>query len=400
MALFTTTRARTEPGRESRALAFITPPIGVRVETMQSGWGGNTDQAMQNHVVFKCVRLVSDVLACMTPQVFKGPGQGYGAAQRVDAPPVLEQPSADADIFDFTYMLMGSELLRGNGFGKIVDRDKFGRPSQIELEHPDRVKARQNTDGTLTWKFGSSEVPPDQLWHKPAYRMAGIPLGLSPIKYAQSMIQQSHHALLFGNRFFEDGGHPSGILTNDNIKTVEQNEADTVKKRFLQAVRGGREPVVLGSGWQYKQIQIAPDESQFLQTQKFSGGAICGFFGVPAALVDEASEGSAITYQNIESRGIDFLKFGLNGWVNRLERWYGGLVPRGQYVKLDTRALLRTDTLSRYQALHLLVGARIITQDEARAMEDWAALTPEQQEQIDRLVTPIPPPIGSPKIGS
>jgi HK97 family phage portal protein len=336
----------------------------------------------------------------MTPEVFRGAGPGRGDAKRIDAPPVLEEPSADADIFDFTYMLVGSGLLRGNGFGKIVDLDKYGRPSQIELEHPDRVKLQEDRDGTLTFKYGANVVPPDQLWVKKAYRLPGVPLGLSPIRYAQSMIQQSHSALLFGNRFFEDGGHPSGLLINDAIKTITADESDTIKKRFLQAVRGGREPVVMAGGWKYEQIQIAPDESQFLQTQKFSGSAICGFFGVPPELVGEASEGSSITYANVESRSVDFMKFGLNGWINRLERWYGGLLPNGQYVKLDARALLRTDTLTRYQALHLLVGSRIITQDEARATEDWAALTPEQRDQIDALVTPIPPPIGSPKIGS
>lgn len=397
MALFT--RERPAAGRESRALSFITPPIGVRVDALQSGFGGNVDQAMQNHVVFKSVRLVSDVLSCMTPQAFKG-RPGDGEAKRIDAPPVLEEPSADADIADFTYMLIGSALLRGNGFGRIMNEDKSGRPTQIELEHPDRARLIENGDGTLTYKYGSSVVPRDQVWHRKAYRMAGLPLGLSPIKYAQSMIQQSHNALLFGNRWFEDGGHPSGILTNDTVKLVSQDDAETVKKRFLQGTRGGREPVAMGGGWKYQAIQINPDESQFLETMKFSGSAICGFFGVPPEIVGERSEGSSITYANVESRSIDFLKFGLNGWVDRLERWYSGLLPRGQFVKLDTRALLRTDTLTRYQALHLLVGSRIITQDEARATEDWAALTPEQQAQIDKLVSAIPPPIGSPKIGS
>lgn len=399
MALFTRERPPA-PGREARALSFITPPIGPRVEATQSGYGGNIETSMQQHTVFKCVRLVSDVLACMTPMAYKGPGIGYGEAKRIDPPPILEQPSADADIFDFTYMLIGSELLRGNGYGKIVNLDKYGRPSQIELQHPDRSRVIENSDGSLTYKYGASVVPPDQVWHKKAYRMAGLPVGLSPIKYAQGMVQQSHNAQLFGNRWFEDGGHPSGLLTNDLVKTIDQPEADTIKKRFLQAVRGGREPVVMGQGWKYTQIQIAPDESQFLETQKYADGVICGFFGVPPELVNAATEGSSITYANVESRGVDFMKFGLGGWITRLERWYGALLPRGNYVKLDTRALLRSDTLTRYQALHLLVGSRIITQDEARAMEDWAALTDEQRAQIDALVTPIPPPIGSPKIGS
>lgn len=388
------------PGKEKRQLSFLSPPIGAYTQALQDYAAGNTEGAMRQHTVWKCIRLVSDVMACMTPIVYSGPGIGFGQANRLASPQILVQPAADADIFDQTYMTMTSLLLRGNIYGKILDLDKFGRPSQIELQHPDRVKVKENDKGQFVYKYGSETMNPDQVWHKMAYRMPGVHTGLSPIKYAQRTIQQSLSAQNFGNQFFEDGGHPSGILTNDNVKMVSQEEAVTIKQRFLAAVRGTREPVVMGGGWKYEQIQISPDESQFLETQKYAGGAICGFFGVPPEIVGEAVEGSSMTYANIESRGIDFLKFGLGGWVKRLENWYGAFLPRGQYVKLDTMQLLRSDTLTRYQALHLLVGARIITQDEARATEDWPALTAEQKAMIDALVTPIPPPIGSPKIGS
>lgn len=398
MALLASRTARPPVGRESRALSFIEPPIGVRVEAALGG--GTVDTAMQQHTVWKCVRLDADVISCMTPIVYKGPGIGHGAAVRLDSPLVLTEPSSDADGFDFTYMLMVSLLLRGNVFGEVMDRDKFGRPSQIELKHPDRVGVRENRDGTVTYRYGQNEVASDRVWHKRAYRMPGMHTGLSPIQYAQSMLTLSTSATEFGSKFFTGGGHPTGVLTNDGQKLVGPDEAKTIKSRFMAALHGGREPVVMGGGWKYTQIQISPDESQFLATQKFTSSAICGFFGVPPELVGESSEGSAITYANVESRGLDFLKFGLAGWIKRLENWYSQLVPRGQYVKLDTTQLLRSDALTRYQALHLLVGARIITQNEARAMEDWAALTPEQQAEIDKLVTPIPPPIGSPKIGS
>lgn len=388
------------PGQEKRQLSFLSPPIGAYTQALQDYAAGNTEGAMRQHTVWKCIRLVSDVMACMTPIVYSGPGIGFGQANRLASPQILVEPSADADQFDQTYMTMSSLLLRGNVYGKILDLDRFGRPSQIELQHPDRVKVKENDKGIFVYKFGATTMDPDQVWHKKAYRMPGVHTGLSPIKYAQRTIQQSLSAQNFGNQFFEDGGHPSGILTNDNIKTVSQEDAVTIKQRFLAAVRGTREPVVMGGGWKYEQIQISPDESQFLETQKYSGGAICGFFGVPPEIVGEAVEGSAITYANIESRGLDFMKFGLGGWIRRLENWYGAFLPRGQYVKLDTMQLLRSDTLTRYQALHLLVGARIITQDEARATEDWPALTPEQKAQIDALVTPIRPPIASPKIGS
>lgn len=398
MALLTTRRPAA--GRESRALSFITPPIGVRVDALQSGFGGNVDQAMQQHTVWKCVRLVADVMASMTPIVYKGPGIGFGPATRLATPANLEQPSADANLYDFSYMLMVSLLLRGNAFGWVLGRDGQGRPTQIELQHPDRVRVRELADGSIEYKFGNTVVPNEQVWHKRAYRMPGLPLGLSPIKYAQSMVQQSHNATLFGNRWFEDGGHPSGILWNPDIKTINADESDTIKRRFLQAVRGGREPVVMAGGWQYKAIQVAAEESQFLETQKYSGAAVCGFFGVPPELVGEASEGSAITYANIDSRALDFQKFGLSGWIQKLESWYTDLVPRGQYVKLDDSTLLRTDALTRWQIHHMQVGARILAGSEIRAMEDIAPATPEQQAEINALVTSVPPPIGSPKIGS
>jgi HK97 family phage portal protein len=398
MGLFTAARP---PGpREHRSLTFIAPPVGAYTQALEDYASGDVEGAMRQHTVWKCVRLVSDILACMTPVVYKGPGVGFGQANRIASPQILTQPAADADIFDQTYMTAVSLLLRGNVYGEILARDKFGKPLQIELQHPDRVKVVQQRDGSIIYKYGNREMDPDLVWHKMAYRMPGVRTGLSPIKYAQKMVQLSVTAQSFGSQYFEDGGHPSGILTNDTKKMVEMEEAQTIKQRFLAAVHGTREPVVMGGGWKYEQIQIRPDESQFLETQKYTGSAICGFFGVPPEVVGEATEGSAITYANVESRGIDFMKFGLGGWVKRLENWYTALLPRGQYVKLDASQLLRSDTLTRFQALHMLVGARIITQDEARAMEDWPALTPEQRAEIDALVLPTPPPIGSPKIGS
>jgi HK97 family phage portal protein len=177
-------------------------------------------------------------------------------------------------------------------------------------------------------------------------------------------------------------------------------EAKTVKERFLAAVHGTREPVVLGGGWDYKQIQIAANESQFLDTMKYNGGQICGIYRVPPELVAEASEGSAITYANVESRGLDFLTFTMARWIRRWEKWFDQLTPPGQYTKLDESPLLRTDALTRWQINHLKVGSRIMAQSEVRVDEDMSPLTPELREEIDALTMPIPPPIGSPKIGS
>lgn len=384
---------------EKRSLSFIAPPIGAHIQAAEDYAAGSVEGAMRHNAVWKCVRLVSDVVSCMTPMVYRGHA-GIPGAVRLDAPGILTQPSASADISDYMYMGMVSLLLRGNVYGEILEM-RNGLPTQIELQHPDRVKVDVDLDGRVTYKFGSKKMDPHVVWHKMAYRMPGMHTGLSPISYAKSTIRQSASAQRFATDWFDAGGHPGGVIKNANTKKlVDQAEATTIKTRFLAAARS-REPVVLGGGWDFTEIKISPEESQFLGTQKWTGSQICGWFGVPPEIVGEASEGSAITYANVESRGIDFLKYGVAGWIGRWERWFGQLIPRGQYTKLDKGALLQGDTLTRYQSIHMMVAARIITQDEARAMLlELPPLTPEQREMVDALVVSTPPPVGSPKIGS
>lgn len=392
---------RTEPGREQRSLTFIAPPIGAYTQALQDYAAGDIEGAMRAGAVWKCTDLISSMAALMTPQAFKGPGVGFGQSQLVkNQPPILVQPSADSDISDWIYQGTMSALMRGNIYGRILARGAFGLPSQIELEHPDKVKVTQKKDGSAVYKYGQEEIPPDEVWHKALYRMPGVRTGLSPIKYHQKTIGQYISAQRFGNQWFDDGAHPSGILTNDTKKLVDMAEAKTVKERFLAAVHGTREPVVLGGGWEYKQIQIAANESQFLETMKYTGGQICGIYRVPPELVAEASEGSAITYANVESRGLDFLTFTMQRWISFWERTLTGLTPSAQYVKLDTSPLLRTDALTRWQIHHMQVGARILAQDEVRALEDIPPMNAEQKAQIDALVIAVPPPIGTPKAGS
>ncbi|WP_034088851.1 phage portal protein [Streptacidiphilus albus] len=386
--------------RETRTLSFIAPMIGAHVQAQEDYSGGSVEGAMRHAAVWKCVRLLSDVTSCMTPMLYRGT-PGVPGSVRLDPPMILTQPSAGADINDYVYMGMSSLLLRGNVYGKILDWQS-GYPTQIELQHPDHVRVQVDRDGNTVYKFGNKVMDArTEVWHRMSYRMPGMHQGLSPISYAKGLVHQSFSAQRFAQDYFDSGGHPTGIISNSTAKKfADQREVTTVKERFLAATRN-REPVVMSGGWEYQDLKVSPEESQFLATQKYTGSQICGIFGVPPELVGEASEGSAITYANVESRSLDFAKYSLAGWIGRWERWLGSLAPRGQYVKLDKGGLLQADTLVRYQAIHMMVAARIITQSEARAMLlELPPFTPEQQAEVDKLVLPTPPPVGSPKIGS
>jgi len=404
MAVFAGPRERTaagSPGRERRVaqLAFIEPPIGAHINAVEELYGsGSPEQAFRHSAVWACSDLIGSMMSILQPWAFRlpgtgtstpspGPGMGLTEATPVKVPRqprILNQPSADMDIGDFLYAGTVS-LTRGNVYGSIVDRDRLGYPSQIELQDNGRVQARRLAGGGAEYKFGGQVQDPATVWHQAIFRQSGSLTGMSILHYAQRATRMGLSAEEFGNGFFEDGAHPSSLLTNDSQAEFSQDDAKTVKQKFMAAVHGSREPVVMTGGWKYQQVQVNPNDSQFIETQKISDGKICRFFRVAPEMVGCSSEGSAITYANVEQRALDFLTYTMQRWITWWERKLGALTPAGQYVKFDLSPLLRTDILTRWTVNHAQIASRVMTQDEVRQGEDMPPLTPAQREQVNAM---------------
>jgi HK97 family phage portal protein len=353
--------------------------------------------------VWACRDLIASMMSMLQPWAFKlppngvstpMPGPGMGAAgtplKVVNQPQILNEPSADMDIGDFLYAATFA-LTRGNVYGSVVDRDRLGYPSQIELQDNDRVLVRKLADGAAEYKFGGQVQDPATVWHRSIFRPPGSLTGLSILQYAHRAIRLGLNAEDFGNLFFEDGAHPSGLLLNDNEAQMSQEDAQTIKQKFMAAMHGSREPVVMTGGWKYQQVQVSPHDSQFVDTQGLSALKICRYFRVWPEMVAVPIQGSSITYANVEQRSLDFLTYTMQRWLTWWERKLGSLLPGGQYVKFDLSPLLRTDIFTRWKVNHAQIASRLMTQDEVRAGEDLPPLTPEQKAEINAV--PDTPPI-------
>ncbi|MCZ7460135.1 phage portal protein [Streptomyces sp. WMMC940] len=172
----------------------------------------------------------------------------------------------------------------------------------------------------------------------------------------------------FGLQRFQDGAHPNALLVNSE-SNLDEDQAAKVKQKFLAALRGTREPVVYGKGWDYKPLQIAPEESQFLETQKYSQAECARIFGPGIAEILGYGSGS-MTYSHIVDRDISLLKYAVGKWGRRTERFLSQFLPRPQYVKLNRDALLETNTMQRYLAHASALGSNWATINEVRALEE------------------------------
>jgi HK97 family phage portal protein len=322
----------------------------------------NPTTAMQHSAVWAAVNLIAGTISAL-------PLAAYRRGERdplPDLPPILRAPSAGWSLPEFTYALLQSLLLRGNGYGLIVDRAGAGLlPSQVELLDPNRVQVQ--VDGRLIWRIDGQEVEPSSIWHVRAFTAPGQVLGLSPIQHARQAIGLGLGAERYAARFFGESAIPSGVLTSD--QDIKQERAEWLKARWQQAHTGHRDIAVLGSGARFQAITIPPEQAQFLESTRANVATIARYFGVQPELIGGESGGS-LTYANVEQRALDFLTFGLRPWLVRLDTALSALLSSTTTVKFNAAALVRTDLLTRYQAHESAIRAGWKLRSEVRELED------------------------------
>jgi len=355
--------------REQRAPAFPEPPIppnSASSSTFARVDLSRTEASLQKVAVWSCVNLVATVAETMPLDFYPKPRDSQ------PLPVWLADLAGDGHgLPDWLYQFVFSAMLRGNVYGITGARDRTrGTPTQILLQHPDLVGLSQDSEGRPEWRVNGETVPTEDLWHKRVHPAPGRLLGLSPIALQATTIATGISALQFGARWFQDGAHPSGILSSD--QNLDGKQAATAKERFMAAVHGRREPAVLGNGWKYQSIQVAPNESQFLETNNYTAAECCRIFGPGFAEIFGYETGGSLTYSNIEQRSLDLLTYAVDPWLVRIERALSELLLPGQKVKFNRASLVRTDLLTRYKAHAIALRNQFKVIDEVRDLEDMA----------------------------
>lgn len=325
------------------------------------------ETSLQKIAVWSCVTLTATIAEILPLDGYSGDGQDKRPRK---LPGWMEDLGGTGHgTPDWCWMWVYSQMLRGNAYAPVVERDRTsGKPRVVPLAHPDDVAVRRDSEGRLEWRVCGTTYYDDEVWHRRSYPIPGYFKGLSPIAQHALTIGTGLRAMKFGHDWFVDGAHPSAILTTD--QEIGEKSGKEAKARFVEAVRGRREPAVLGNGWKYQPIQIAPNESQFLETNQYTSGECCRIFGPAYAEIFGYETGGSLTYSNIEQRSLDLLTYAVDPWLVRLERVLSWLLPAPQYVKFNRDALVRTDLLTRYRAHEIALRNRWRTVNGVLALED------------------------------
>lgn len=377
--------------------------------------GGTYDQvdatqgetALQSVAFGSGVDLVASIVSELPLDVFSGEG---ATRRKRPTPGYLEDPDGSGHgRQDWMYQVICSWFLRGNTFGQILDQGPTGMIRQASLFHPDTVSISV-LDGNPQWNVSGTPIPDREMYHKRINPVPGTLMGLSTVQAHAATLGLSISATRFGVSWFQDGGHPTGMLTNDLADLSDEKVVRTAKDRFLAALYGSREPVVLGKGWKYSALQVTPEESQFLGTQNYAEAQCARIVGPGVAEVLGYDTGTSMTYSNMVDRDLALLKYTIGKVANRMDRLFFGWLPRPQIAILDRDAFLETSAMQKWQVnkAKLDSGAYVINEiraDENEPPVEWGkepmVLTLGAQKAAAKQPPPAPaaPPANDPPAG-
>ena len=314
--------------------------------------------------------------------------------ERRALPRWLRRPHDEIPRFALLEHFMMSMLHRGNGFAWKVRSPALQVVGMLPI-HPDRVRFGV-VDSRKVFEIrgeGGEAIPATsfEVFHVPALSADGY-FGIDPIRAHAASLGVALAADEYAGRYFSNsagvGAYISlpGRLDDDEAKVIlsQWNE-------LHQGVRSAHKFGVIGDGATYNTIGLDPEQSQLLESRKFTVTEVARLLGVPPHKLYDLERA---TFSNIEHQAIESVTDSILPWCRRFELWASHdptLVRSGNFLEFNLEGLLRGDTQSRYEAINNAVGGPWQTINENRRRENLPPI-----EGGDTVLQPLNmAPVGS-----
>jgi HK97 family phage portal protein len=368
---------------------------GVFGQTLQndSGEAVTEDRSLSLPTVYRCVALISGIVAGCPMNVYKQTGK------KLVNVPVLDPLNTSTlyTQYELWELVMVHLLLWGNAYLLKV-KNGLGTVTDLRPIWPGRVTPRLDKYGDK--EFEVKPVSPDavstpadnvvytpeQVMHIPGLGYDGL-AGLGVVAYARQTVGTALASDKLAARFYSNGTQLSGILKTA-VPLTSQDQADEMKRTWLMKNGGtgnSASVAVLDAETDYQPLTIPPDQLQFLESRRWQTTEIARLFGIPPHLVGDV-EKSTSWGTGIEQQNTAFVAYTLGAWANRIEQRVTREVvqTRGQAASFDFSSLLRGDMQERFTAYSVGVQWGFLTRNEARIREDMEPIT-----GLDEPLTPL-----------
>lgn len=337
-------------------------------------WAGksvNRDSMLGLSAVFACIRFIIDAFSTLPVHVFDdfGPVEGPGWL----AQPIPRDPSTTLVVH--LQQVGASLLIDGNSY--TLAMPDIYHPAEVRVLDPRKVDPRRQRDGSVLFRIQDNHGLGEEFdWHNiihiPLLRLPGETKGLSPLEAERQTFASAIAAEEFGARFFGNGTTLGGVIEVPQGVDLDETQAKELVDKFELRYSGSKNahrPGLLTGGASWKQLTVTPEQAQFLQTRQYDDERIFRIYRVPPALAGMIREGATSNASSV-SQALAFEKHTVRPFVSLIEQAYRPLVPAGQFLRFNTKGLLRGDPKTQAEIYHYGLSDTWLDVDEVRGYED------------------------------
>jgi HK97 family phage portal protein len=300
----------------------------------------------------------------------------YVNQTEVDPGRFVRRPSRSWTPGDFFRDMTAYMASRGESIALVTARDFQGFASDVRLVAPYLMQSEW--DGLdHDWRFTDQQgrqIPIDRanVIHITLMRDEATGRGIGPLQRCGVALNVAVEADRWASRFYV-GGVPSVFLNSEN--PINATEAATVKEQWL--TDPPNVPKV-GHGYTPSTLNVNPEVAQLVQSRMHSRGDAAVAFGIPGKLLEYASSGSSLTYQNVGDLATELVRLTLAPqYLEPIEQHFSDLLPRGHEVRFDVEGFQRADVKTRYEVYTQGIDAGIFTPEYAAQQEGILGGSPE-----------------------
>ena len=359
----------------------------------------NEQTALRSTTVYRCVCLISGLIASIPLSVYERTKDGRRTAADHKLYPLLHDVPNDL-MGSFTWReQIAVDLLLGGNHYSIIERDNANRvygfmPVLRYAVEPYRAGGQNRY--RITTSEGVLEVRQEDMLHVPGLGFDGLK-GLSPIGVVGKGPVGLDMALSeYQSRVHANGATPSGVLSvAQKISPEGFKRLQAQFRRDHSGLMNAGKPIIADEGTEWASMQMSPHDAQTLETRRFQVADICRLYGVPPHMVGETDK-STSWGSGIEQQSIGFLRYTLEPWLKRIEdelyrKLFFSNRPTAQnyYAEFDRDALLAMDSKAQAEAFSSGIQNGYYKPSEVRRWKNLPPAEGADQLLVNSTLVPI-----------
>lgn len=364
-------------------------------ESFAGAWQENvevrTADVLAYHAVFACMTLIAgDISKLRIKYVTRDNNNIWTEDFKNPAYTVLRKPNDFQTRQQFIESWIISKLSHGNTYA-LKERDASMRVRKLYILDPTNVVVLVSESGDVFYRINRDDlsgveqqitIPASEIIHDRFNCFFHPLVGLSPIYACGLAATQGLRIQNNSTHFFGNASRPAGI-----ISTADSIDDDTAKrlKDYWQANFTGKNAgnvAILGDGLKFDQMGVTAHDSQLVEQLGWTVEVVCSTFHVPPYKI---GHGTIPANNNVQALNLEYYVSALQTLIEAMEACLDeglGMDGVNAGTELDTKNLLRMDSVTQMQVLREGIGGAILAPNEARRDLDLVGVSGGESPMI------------------